>query len=473
MLTPYTSEFRKRRVQNWVLLGLMYGFFYMSRYNLSAVIDHIMSQFGWTYDQRGTITAAGLATYGFAVFLNGPLADRIGGKKAILIGALGAALFNVLFGLGHLFLLKPAVLDSTGATVIQEAQLIYGLKASTVIAMFAVIWAGNHYFQSFGALSIVKVNAAWFHLKERGKFAGLFGVMIQSGRLLAFAVLPFMLLFLPWQYIFFIPAAILLVMWVLCYKFIEDTPILAGYNELSDTGDESVAESQEKATLGFILKKIFVRPEPWLIAFTSMCIGVVRSSIDQWYFAYFKTVFHIEIAKSFNLKRAYDLINSLPTVFSSVAMSVAAVLGGLASGYISDRFFSHRRGPVIFLALIGQAACLVGLGILWNQQWPAIVCIIMISFFVQSSHSLIGGASSMDFGGRKAVATAAGLFDGAQYLAGGMVSYFLGKILKRYKELHPGLEFSIWPWIPLPFALLGALLIAFLWKTIPGKKRSH
>ena len=75
------------------------------------------------------------------------------------------------------------------------------------IATFAVLWGANHYFQSFGALSIVKINAAWFHVRERGSFAGIFGIMIQSGRLFAFQFSPLILSFLPWQYCFWIPSA--------------------------------------------------------------------------------------------------------------------------------------------------------------------------------------------------------------------------------------------------------------------------
>ena len=110
LLTP---EFRLRRFQNWFFLGLMYGFFYMSRYNLGAVQSAVAEQFGWSHDDYGTITSAGLATYGCAVFLNGPLADRIGGKRAILIGAAGAAIFNLLFGLCHLLILNQAALILT------------------------------------------------------------------------------------------------------------------------------------------------------------------------------------------------------------------------------------------------------------------------------------------------------------------------------------------------------------------------
>ena len=44
------------------------------------------------------------------------------------------------------------------------------------------------YFQSYGAVAIVKVNAHWFHVRERGGFSGIFGTMISSGIFLAFTV---------------------------------------------------------------------------------------------------------------------------------------------------------------------------------------------------------------------------------------------------------------------------------------------
>ena len=62
------------------------------------------------------------------------------------------------------------------------------MNATSMVSTIAVLWGCNHYFQSFGALSIVKINAAWFHVRERGSFAGIFGIMIQSGRLFAFYV---------------------------------------------------------------------------------------------------------------------------------------------------------------------------------------------------------------------------------------------------------------------------------------------
>jgi OPA family glycerol-3-phosphate transporter-like MFS transporter len=450
--------FRLRRLQNWFFLGLMYGFFYMSRYNFSAVQAAVAEQFGWSYSDYGSIISAGLLTYGCAVFFNGPLADRIGGKRAILIGAAGAAVFNVLFGLCHLLLIRPATI--VGDQVVIPAELASGMSSSTVIAMFAVLWACNHYFQSCGALSIVKINAAWFRISERGQFAGIFGIMIQGGRTMAFTLLPITLKFFPWQYAFFIPAAFLVVMWFLCLSRVENTPAAAGHGEL-DTGDESPEEKNADVTIGFVLRKVFARRAPWIIALASMCIGMVRHSVDHWYARYIGVMFGVP---------AKNLATFAPYEFASVAMPIAAILGGLCAGNASDRLFGSRRAPVIFLAFVGQAMCLLMLRGYIHNSWGACLSLVFISFFVQSAHSLVGGAASMDFGGRKAVATAAGLFDGAQYLAGSIVGAGMGRLLDHYRQAgHPGAEFAAWPIMPLCFAIIGAAIISRLWHALPGR----
>ncbi len=453
-------DFKKRRTQNWFFLGLMYAFFYMGRYNFSAVQAAVAEQFGWSYSDFGSIISAGLLTYGCAVFLNGPLADRIGGKRAILIGAAGAAFFNLLFGLGHFVLVQPAVMR--GSQVLSPAVLADGISNSTVIATFAALWACNHYFQSFGALSIVKINTAWFRISERGKFAGIFGVMIQGGRTLAFTLLPLCLKFLPWQYAFFIPAAMLSVMWFVLFRKVENAPSTAGFAEL-DPGDESPEEAQAQPTIGYVLRKVFARPEPWIIAFASMCIGMVRHSIDHWYARYIGVMFGVS---------AKQLSSFLPYQLASVAMPLAAVTGGLLAGVASDRLFGSRRAPVIFIAFIGQALCLLLLRLSLRDAWAACFALVLISLFVNSAHGLVGGAASMDFGGRKAVATAAGLFDGAQYLAGSLVGAGMGRLLDHYKVTgQRGVEFEVWPLAPLGFAVLGALIISRLWHALPGRSR--
>jgi OPA family glycerol-3-phosphate transporter-like MFS transporter len=81
----------------------------------------------------------------------------------------------------------------------------FGMSGGLLLTLMAVVWGINGYFQSFGALSIVKVNAQWFQVRERGTFSGIFGVLIRMGLLLAFQGVPLILLVLPWQYAFWIP----------------------------------------------------------------------------------------------------------------------------------------------------------------------------------------------------------------------------------------------------------------------------
>ena len=93
----------------------------------------------------------------------------------------------------------------------------------------AVVWGINGYFQSFGALSIVKVNAQWFHVLERGTFAGVFGVLIRLGLILAFSGVPFILTVLPLRWAFWLPGTFVAVMFVVNLLWMRDSPSDAGF----------------------------------------------------------------------------------------------------------------------------------------------------------------------------------------------------------------------------------------------------
>jgi OPA family glycerol-3-phosphate transporter-like MFS transporter len=95
----HSRAYRTRRFWNWFPLGITYATFYMGRYNLNVSSTTIMGSFHLTKGEFGTIATAGFWTYALSVIVNGPLSDRIGGKKAILIGAAGTAALNVVIGL--------------------------------------------------------------------------------------------------------------------------------------------------------------------------------------------------------------------------------------------------------------------------------------------------------------------------------------------------------------------------------------
>lgn len=458
-------EFKRRRVQNWMVLGLLYAFFYMSRYNYGATNAYLATLFGWDNKDTGVFETVLPLVYGLSVVLNGPIADRIGGKKAFLFGTLGVIVMNALFGAFSYSIATPAVWEGEGKErhVVTAAVLNWGLTKGTLLTSMVTVWAINGYFQSFGALSIVKVNAQWFTVRERGTFAGIFGVLIRFGLLLGSLGSPWLMNSFGWAWAYWGPSLALCVLFVMNYFLMEDSPDRAGFEPL-DTGD-SVDPNEKAGPLPVmdVLKKVFASRITWTIALASMMIGLVRRSVlDAWTSKYFVEVYHAN-AKAIGEFGPYKA--------AAWGMAIAGIAGGFAFGISSDRIFKGRRAPVIVYGFIGMAVFLTLFGLATRLQLNAYVnasMLILLSFFVNGAHGMIGGAASMDFGGKKAAATAAGLFDGMQYLAGAFTGVGVGAIVDAW-----GWSSGIWQWAPVPAAIVGALVMARLWNVTPRGRSAH
>ncbi len=453
-------RYRARRFQNWMLVGLMYSFFYMTRYNFSAIAPTLQDVFGWTKSDLGLFETLLPLVYGLSVVFNAPIADKYGGRKSFLFGAAGVVVMNLLFGGFHFMVQAPASWTAAAAdgtrTMTAAAALSGGLTARGAAWMMAIAWAVNGYFQSFGALSIVKINAQWFHLRERGTFGAIFGVLIRFGLILAFSGAPLIVAFLPWYWAFWIPAAFVAVLFVLNLLFVVETPEDAGFPS-RDTGDASSGTEGEQVTVLGVLRKVFASKSMWMIAIASMMIGFVRRSVvDAWFPVYFKEVHHVAKTALWYQSAAWGI-------------AILGIAGGFAFGITSDRIYEGRRAPVVVFGFAGMALSLlmfyvsdaIGLG-----MPGAIASIVSLSFFVNGAHGMIGGAASMDFGGRKAAATAAGLFDGMQYLAGAVNGTAVGWITQQW-------GWQAWKLWPIPFALVGMAVMSSLWNVTPRGKPVH
>ena len=148
-------------------------------------------------------------------------------------------------------------------------------------------------------------------------------------------------------------------------------------------------------------------------------------------------------------------------VFQKGALSVvcAGILGALFAGTISDVTFRGRRTPV---ACIGYGLQCVCLFIVWRSpSLPWIIAAFIVnSFAISIVHSMLSGTASMDFGGKRAAATAAGVFDGMQYLGGSVVGIGMGWLLDRY-------GWGVWGPSMIGFSLLGGIFMIFLWNARP------
>ncbi len=565
----HSKDFRLRRVLNWFPMGLTYAFLYMARYNLTVsktALGEMMSKADF-----GIIFAAGTFTYAFAFLINGPLTDKIGGKRAILIGAAGAAIANGLMG-----------------TIIYGILMLNWTLNLTVV--FSFLYALNMYFQSYGAVAIVKVNSAWFHVRERGVFGGIFGVLISLGLYFAFdwgesivratrAVAPRlnilerllrsaigitdMTIDQTW-WVFFVPAIILVIFFIVEMFLLRDNPSQAGFEDF-ETGDASTGEMDKKFNLKEILIKILTNPIILTIAFIEFCSGVMRNGIMHWY-------------KIFSSDMGYTSSFFFDTHWGLLLMT-AGVFGGIFAGFISDKVFGSRRGPVaallyglmlmstiamfpfvmqsnktikkvitvkVYHNLVAQSANLADINLenikaklassylisgdelkVTNKDTLSILTIkpfpnkktkmlatkvgdillaeydyfnrfqnkyekreikiknvgqvvgiptdnsayilgfivVFISLCVIGVHGMLSGTATMDFGGRRAAATAVGLIDGFVYLGTGVQSLSLGFLTEQ--------NWNFWPPFLIPFAIIGLVLAIRIWYAFPQAKRKN
>ena len=101
--TPVSSEENARLLHwrtstFWVMLVGYVGY-YLCRGNLSAAFPLLEQEFGYSNTQLGLIASLSEMAYATGKFINGPLADRIGGRKIFLIGMAGALFFNIIFAI--------------------------------------------------------------------------------------------------------------------------------------------------------------------------------------------------------------------------------------------------------------------------------------------------------------------------------------------------------------------------------------
>lgn len=444
--------YRGRRGQNWFMLGLMYGSYYMCRYNLSIAAPRIMDHFGFSNTQYGAISSVRNWAYAIGQFWNGLLTDRLGGKQAMAIGAMATIGLNILFGVAS-----------------------YAGQAS-VLMLFIIIRGCDGYAQAFGAPGMIKVNTAWFPKSERGRFAGVFGLMIQFGQITINTLGPFLLagctiplLFMTlhidrgeWQWLFYIPPAIVAVVLVFMYIIVRNDPEDAGYRIKHDAGEDFADSSHdEKIPLGVVFRTIFRRKMVWITAAAYFCTGVVRTAQYDWWVVYFDREWGLDVA------------DSALVIITGALLPISAFAGSISSGFISDLLFKGARAPVAtFLYFLETLVILASAIILTNPATAsapaAAVCMILISLTCNSTHSILGTAAAMDLGGRKMAGFAAGVIDSFQYIGAGLAGVGLGRLIDHAVE-HWEMGWGAWFYFMLPFSAIGMFLMGYVWLRTRGK----
>jgi OPA family glycerol-3-phosphate transporter-like MFS transporter len=453
----HSRWFLIRRFINWFPLGMTYAFLCMGRYNIivaKIALGAIMSN-----TQIGIIFAVGNLVYGLSFLVNGPIIDKkIGGKTGMLISAVGAALSNAALGV------------LTWLIVAKHSKV-------NLVLSFSLLYSVNMYFQSFGSMSIIKVKAYWFHVRERGVFGAIFGSLISIGVYFAFDWGSSIIaqtkanasgilhdLFVPaalpvdatWA-IFYIPAAILIFWVVLDIWLIKDTPEEAGFPYF-DTHDASSGLMHVEFSVLELLKKVFASRLMLLVACVEFSGGIFRYTMTQWYPIFSKAI----------PQTGAEYISQHWGWYTAVF----GIVGGFSGGLISDKLFQSRRGPPTAL-LCALALVMAVLMAIFLYTQPFIIgwaAVFMVTAAIGIT-SLMSGTAATDFGGRKATATCMGIINAFAYFGNSMQSFVLGFLLASSTGVP-----AHWTWLPvfvIPFAIIGIVVSLKIWNELPAATRKY
>ncbi len=385
------------------LLALGYSGYYFCRSDLSVVMPLLIRDLGQhgispnvAQVRLGLIASIGVFAYAIGKFFFGSLADLFGGRNNFLGGMAGAIAFTLLFAVGGAF------------------------------PIFTLAWIGNRVFQSAGWVGLVKVASRWFSYSVYGTVMGVLSLSYLFGDAAARETMALLLgAGMGWRGIFFTGAGLLLLLLIANLILLRETPQERGLpapltNPLNVYADpKKSSNTSQKSGLIYILRPLLASPFFWMVCLLSLGTTLLRETFNLWTPMYFNQHVGLSISLAAHGSALFPL-------FGGVSV--------LAAGYLSDRLGLNGRSLVLFGGLASGTACLFVLAQIpsHGNPWVPLSLVTLFGFLLMGPYSYLAGAMSMDFGGEKGSATAAGIIDGVGYLAGVLSGDTMARVTVTY-----------------------------------------
>jgi phosphoglycerate transporter family protein len=379
----------RMRILYSMIIG--YAAFYLVRQiQFSIAIPSFVAEYGYSKTQLGSIITIWSIVYGVGKFINGYFSDRSNARYFMTIGLIGSAASCFFLGFG--------------------ASLYF----------FGIVYAINAWFQSMGWAPITRMLTHWFSPTELGTKWAFTSVAHQIGSAIIAFMASALILYHGWQAAFFVPAV--LVFGVSCFLFnrLRDTPQSVGLPSIEEHHGlvkESREEEEENLPPKELIKVVLSNRLLYYVCMANMFFYIVRLGILNWAPTFLRELKGATLMSSGWQVVGYDL---------------AGILGGIAAGWISDKYFSGRRGPVSVMYML---LLIISLCYLWyvpagNQIMSALT--MMILGFLVYGPQVLAGVASADIASKKAVGMAHGLTGTFAYLGSAISGICVGWIADHY-----------------------------------------
>jgi OPA family glycerol-3-phosphate transporter-like MFS transporter len=371
-----------------VLLAVGYTGYYFCRSDLSVVLPLLIQDLGrhgipadFAKIRLGSIVSASVLVYAIGKFLSGSMADLFGGRKNFLGGMGGAIVFTLIFA------------------------------AAGGLPLFTFAWLGNRLFQSAGWAGLVKVTSRWFSYSSYGTVMGILCLSYLFGDAACRYIMSLLLnVGMGWRGIFLVGAGALGILLAINWIFLRETPEERGLpapqaNPINVYAAEEEKSGEKQLSLMAILRPLLRSFPFWLVCLLSLGTTLLRETFNFWTPTYFVQYVGLTIGQAASRSALFPLFGGLSVV---------------ACGILSDRLGINGRNQVLFGGLALVTVCLLVLAGTPSSAnpWIAVGLVALTGFFLLGPYAYLSGAISLDFGGKRGSATAAGIIDGVGYLAG-------------------------------------------------------
>ena len=434
------AKYKKLRWQVFIGIFIGYAGFYLVRKNFSMAIP-MLAPFGFEKGELGIVLSMNAIAYGFSKFVMASISDRSNAQRFLPLGLVCAAI-------SMLFMIVPV-------------QWLGAEHKGAAIALMAALNFLVGWFNGMGWPPCGRVMTHWFSIKERGTWMSFWNCAHNVGGALVGPMAVYgAMWFGSWfygantDYYFLIgtyafPAAVAVLVAVLAYLMIRDTPQSCGLQsieEWSGHAAKNYSKADEKAlSVSEIFKTVLSNKLLWYIAFANAFVYMVRYGCLDW-------------APTILKEQGVDLKEAGWAYF---AYEMAAIPGTIFCGWLSDKVFQGRRAlpTIIFMALV--AVAIVVYWQFFNNFTVVIGCLIAIGFLIYGPVMLIG-VQALDLAPKNAAGTAAGLT--------GFMGYVLGTAILANVVIGYVAENAGWDWTFILLLIACALSVFFMALTYKEEK---
>jgi MFS family permease len=282
-----------------IILNAVYFFVYFHRVSTAVLAPSLMEAFSASATSLGAMSSAYFYPYALSQPIVGILADRLGARKVITVSTFIGFLGALFFGLAPTLFLAAI------------ARGLIGLGAAGVF------------------VPALKALLPWFGPRA---FAQMNAVLLAVGNLGAIvAATPFAWFIqrIGWRSSFFAIAVLLLLLSVLSWRYIQDTPP----DYAAGPAEKDPRPSPSGSRVADILKNPFF----WTMLALFYTYGGPFSTFQGlWGYSFFIDVF------GYGKLEASNLI---------MIIALGVILGGPALGYLADRSFASRKPAFLSICL--------------------------------------------------------------------------------------------------------------------------